>query len=74
MHIGDSLQVSRNSSVQKLVETVNFIAVEPEFTPPVLYSVANRQRLVVLVEARLEGDTINLKTGQIVNVKWPVST
>jgi HlyD family secretion protein len=74
VHLGDSLQVSCDGCVQGLVATIDFVAGEPEFTPPVLYSVANRQRLVVLVEARLEGDAVNLKSGQIVDVTWPSPT
>ena len=74
VHLGDSLQVSCDGCVQGLVVTIDFVAGEPEFTPPVLYSVANRQRLVVLVEARLEGDAADLKSGQIVDVAWPSPT
>ncbi len=74
VHLGDSLQVSCDGCVQGLVATIDFVAGEPEFTPPVLYSVANRQRLVVLVEARLEGTAAALKSGQIVDVTWPSET
>ena len=74
VHLGDLLQVSCDGCVQGLVATIDFVAGEPEFTPPVLYSVANRQRLVVLVEARLEGTAAALKSGQIVDVIWPSET
>lgn len=70
IHLGDSLRVSCDGCVQGLVATVDFVAGEPEFTPPVLYNVANRHRLVVLVEARLEGAAAGLKSGQIVDVDW----
>jgi HlyD family secretion protein len=34
--------------------TVSFIAREPQFTPPVIYSLDQREKLVFLVEARLD--------------------
>lgn len=47
---------------------VSFISDDPEFTPPVIYSLNNRQKLVYLVEARPEADAKALKPGQIVDV------
>ena len=43
---------------------------DPEFTPPVIYSLENRQTLVYLIEAR-PGNGPGLKPGQIVNVSLP---
>ena len=40
---------------------INFIAREAEFTPPVIFSREQRQKLVYLVEARPEGKVIDLK-------------
>lgn len=74
VRIGDSIHLNCDGCVLGLVATIDFIAGEPEFTPPVLYSVTNRQRLVVLVEARLEGDATSLKSGQIVDIDWPAGT
>jgi HlyD family secretion protein len=54
-----------------LTAVVDFIASEPEYTPPVLYSVEHRQKLVVLVEARLTGQAVGLNAGQIVDVFLP---
>jgi HlyD family secretion protein len=48
--------------------TVTYVADEPEFTPPVIYSVENRQKLVYLVEARPDPGAAALKPGQIVDV------
>ena len=48
---------------------VSYVADEPEFTPPVIYSLNNRQKLVYLVEARPDGDALQLKPGQIVDVQ-----
>lgn len=47
--------------------TVTFVADRAEFTPPVIYSREARQKLVYLVEARPDGETV-LKPGQIVDV------
>jgi HlyD family secretion protein len=37
-----------------LPATVSFVAREPQFTPPVIYSLDQREKLVFLVEARLD--------------------
>ena len=47
---------------------VSFIAQGPEFTPPVIYSVESRQKLVVLVRAELLGDAAKLSPGQIADI------
>ena len=52
-----------------LAATVSFVADEPEFTPPVIYSVDSRQKLVYLIEARPEADQLALQPGQIVDVR-----
>ena len=41
---------------------------DPEFTPPVIYSLENRQKLVYLVEARPDASSSVLQPGQIVDV------
>ena len=47
---------------------VSYVSPDPEFTPPVIYSLQNRQKLVYLVEARPEDDEGALQPGQIVDV------
>jgi HlyD family secretion protein len=47
---------------------VTYVADSPEFTPPVIYSLENRQKLVYLVEARPDAGAEALKPGQIVDV------
>jgi HlyD family secretion protein len=47
---------------------INFIAREAEFTPPVIFSREQRQKLVYLVEARPEGPAAALTAGQPVTV------
>jgi HlyD family secretion protein len=49
--------------------TVSYIAAEPEYTPPVIYSNETRAKLVFMVEARPASDTVQrLRPGQPVAV------
>lgn len=68
--LGSALKVRCNGCAPGLAATVSYIADGPEFTPPVIYSLENRQKLVYLVEAVPEGAT-GLKPGQIVDVVLP---
>ena len=47
---------------------MTYVSEDPEFTPPVIYSLQNRQKLVYLVEARPDAGAAALKPGQIVDV------
>ncbi len=49
---------------------IHFVAGEPEFTPPVIYSNESRSHLVFLVRARLE-DPTGVRPGQPVDVIVP---
>jgi HlyD family secretion protein len=48
---GSQVHISCDGCPQNLVGTIRFIASQTEFTPPVIYSVGNRERLVFKVEA-----------------------
>src|SRR5690348_11211777 len=52
--IGDSVNVSCDACPSDLTARVSFIAQSAEFTPPVIYSLEERSKLVYLVEARPE--------------------
>jgi HlyD family secretion protein len=65
--IGSLLDVQCDGCPPGLTATVSYIADGPEFTPPVIYSVGSRQKLVYLVEAQPMDGTA-LKPGQIVDV------
>jgi HlyD family secretion protein len=67
VHVGDTLALGCDGCAPGLQAKVNFIASGPEFTPPVIYSVESRQKLVVLVEAELLGEARRLAPGQIVD-------
>lgn len=67
VHPGSQLTVRCDACAPGLQAEVTYVADGPEFTPPVIYSLQNRQKLVYLVEARPLGAAI-LKPGQIVDV------
>lgn len=68
--VGDRLNVQCDNCAPGLTARISYVSDEPEFTPPVIYSLQNRQKLVYLIEARPEGEHA-LKPGQIVNVTLP---
>lgn len=64
---GSRLVVHCDGCPDDLGAEVIYVSDGPEFTPPVIYSLESRQKLVYLIEARPE-DTAWLKPGQIVDV------
>lgn len=67
---GSTLTVNCDGCAPGLSASVTYVADAPEFTPPVIYSLQSRQKLVYLIEARPE-DAPGLKPGQIVDVSLP---
>ena len=67
---GDIVQVNCDACAKNLTAQVSFIARQSEFTPPVIYSLDERSKLVFLIEALPEkpGD---LRVGQPVDVSIP---
>jgi HlyD family secretion protein len=68
LSVGDVLAVRCDGCPDGLTARVSYISPDPEFTPPVIYSLDSRQKLSHLVEAKPEGDAAALKPGQIVDV------
>lgn len=67
--LGASLPVSCDGCGEGLEARVTYVSAEPEFTPPVIYSVETRAKLVHLIEARPEGAARErLRPGQLVDV------
>jgi HlyD family secretion protein len=66
--VGARLRVRCDGCDDGLLATVSYVSADPEFTPPVIYSLENRQKLVYLVEARPDDDAWALMPGQIVDV------
>jgi HlyD family secretion protein len=65
--IGDRVHVTCDGCQRSLEAAVTFIANSAEFTPPVIYSLEERSKLVFLVEAR-PAQPENLRVGQPVSV------
>lgn len=66
--VGRVLSVRCDGCGEGMQATVSYVSPDPEFTPPVIYSLENRQKLVYLVEARPNDDAWTLAPGQIVDV------
>lgn len=66
--VGSLLNVECDGCKGTISAKVSYISEGPEFTPPVIYSLENRQNLVYLIEARPISDQ-ELKPGQIISVK-----
>ena len=70
--LGQELNVRCDGCQKGLSAAITYIAREPEFTPPVIYSLESRQTLVYLIEARAANDKpLRLQPGQIVDVDLP---
>jgi HlyD family secretion protein len=67
---GDSVSVSCDGCAADLKATVSFISKTAEFTPPVIYSLEERAKLVFLIEALPEKPAA-FRVGQPVDVKLP---
>ena len=69
LRIGEQVSVTCDGCASPIAATVRYVSIEPEYTPPLIYSRESRAKLVFLVEARpsLE-DAMRLKPGQPVDV------
>ncbi|KQZ35257.1 hemolysin secretion protein D [Mesorhizobium sp. Root554] len=67
--VGTQLNVRCDGCAPDLTARVSYVSPDPEFTPPVIYSLENRQKLVYLVEAKPENAGTALQPGQIVDVE-----
>ena len=68
--LGDSVAVSCDGCPAGLTATLSYMASDPQFTPPVIYSRDERQRLSFLAEATLDPGTM-LHPGQPVTLARP---
>ncbi|MGH7043065.1 MAG: HlyD family secretion protein [Acetobacteraceae bacterium] len=70
IHPGARMEISCDGCGQPLVARVSFVAPQPEYTPPVIYSAQTRATLVYMIEARPElAQAMRLKPGQPVEVR-----
>jgi len=74
--VGQAVQLLCDGCGAPLAARVSRIATQPEYTPPVIYSNAQRAKLVFMVEARASAaDAPRLRPGQPLEVRLaPAST
>lgn len=65
--VGTEVSVKQDGVVDDIIASVSFVSREPEYTPPVIYSVKLRQKMVFLVEAKLPAGS-GLHPGQPVDI------
>ena len=65
--IGDTVKVRCDGCAEGLTAKVSFMARTSEFTPPVIYSIEERSKLVFMIEARPEHPE-QMRVGQPVTV------
>jgi HlyD family secretion protein len=68
VRLGQRVAVTCDGCASGITATVTFIAAQEEFTPPVIFSIGNREKLVFKVEARMP-DGLPLHPGQPVDVR-----
>ena len=74
--IGDTVRISCDNCAADLTAKIYFIATSAEYTPPVIYSLEERNKLVYLIQARPSRPDA-LRVGQPIDVylnpKTPVA-
>jgi len=68
LQFGDSVTVSCDGCEGDIAAKISFISRASEFTPPVIYSMDERSKLVFLIEARPQERPERLRVGQPVSV------
>ena len=70
LKIGAPVSITCDGCGAGITATISFISQSAEFTPPVIYSLEERQKLVYKIEARPK-DPAALRVGQPVTVRLP---
>jgi HlyD family secretion protein len=68
--LGQPVEIHCDGCKANVPARVTYISRTSEFTPPVIYSLEERSKLVYLVEART-GEPSELRVGQPVDVRFP---
>jgi HlyD family secretion protein len=71
--IGDEVRVSCDNCAADLIARIYFIATSAEYTPPVIYSLDERNKLVYLIQARPSRPD-SLRVGQPISVFFNANT
>ncbi len=67
--IGTPVQILCDGCRAPIPGKVIFVAAQAEFTPPVIYSVESREKLVFMVEARADAVDVQLRPGLPVTIR-----
>jgi HlyD family secretion protein len=67
LELGDTVRIACDNCPADLTATISFISRTAEFTPPIIYSVENRDRLLFKAEARRDGG-LDLRPGLPVQI------
>ena len=67
LSIGDEVKVTCDNCAADLTAKIYFIATTAEYTPPVIYSLDERNKLVYLIQARPNRPDV-LRVGQPISV------
>jgi HlyD family secretion protein len=68
LKLGQRVAITCDGCAANITASVTFIAQQEEFTPPVIFSIGSREKLVFKVEARAPGG-LKLNPGQPVDVR-----
>jgi HlyD family secretion protein len=68
LKLGEPVTVSCDGCEAGIVAKITFIARSAEFTPPVIYSLEERSKLVFMIEARTDRPDQRLRVGQPVSI------
>ncbi|MDE2337186.1 MAG: HlyD family efflux transporter periplasmic adaptor subunit [Alphaproteobacteria bacterium] len=71
LRAGEEIGVSCDGCGAAIPAKISFIASRAEFTPPVIYSVESREKLVFMIEAKPEKSGARLHPGLPVNIILP---
>ena len=69
LQIGDRIGVSCDGCASGLAAEISFIASDAEYTPPIIFSVESRDKLVFMVEAVPLDGAVELTPGQPVDIR-----
>jgi HlyD family secretion protein len=73
VHAGDAVQVTVDGIAQPFAGKVSFISPKSEYTPPVIYSQENRNKLVFMIEAVFDpASAAKLHPGQPVDLSFGI--
>ncbi len=70
IHLGEKIKLTRDGSNDSTLGHISYIAKRAEYTPPIIFSRENRQKLVFKVEVRLDNPDLNsVHLGQPVSLE-----